>query len=129
MLIEKFIIGGVRDTSAPTEIPVTLLKAVIKRHQIIVAVAASPVPLVVVFVADRILVWSEAGIDTVAHLLDNCQAPAEAVVVDTPAGRTGEVADNRAGTAVVAVDNRVGTAVVADLAEAQPCSRYCLYQS
>ena len=109
-----------RDTSAPTEIPVTLLKAVIKRHQIIVAVAASPVPLEVVF---------EAGIDTVAHLLDNCQAPAEAVVVDIPAGRTGEVADNRAGTAVVVVDNRVGTAVVADLAEAQPCSRYCLYQS
>ena len=49
------------------------------------------------------------GIDIAAHLLDTCQAPAEAGVVDTPAGRAGRVAGIRAGTAVVA-----------DLAEARP---------
>ena len=49
------------------------------------------------------------GIDTAVHLLDTCQAPAEAEVVDIPAGRAGGV-----------VDIRAGTAVVADLAEAQP---------
>ena len=63
----------------------------------------------VVFGAVRVLVWSEAGIDTAAHLLGMCQAPAGVVVVDTPAGTAGEVADNRAGTAVVA-----------DFAEGQP---------
>ena len=79
------------------------------RSQIIVAVAVSPDPVDVVFEAGRILVWSEAGIDTAAHLLGMCQAPAEVVVVDTPAGTAGEVADNRAGIAVAA-----------DLDEARP---------
>ena len=60
------------------------------------------------------------GIDTAAHLLDTCQAPAEAEVVDTPAGMAGQVADIQAGTAVVVVDSRAGIAVVVGLAEAQP---------
>ena len=41
---------------------------------------ASPVPVDVVFGAGRVLVWSEEGIDTAAHLLDTGQAPAEAGV-------------------------------------------------
>ena len=69
----------------------------------------------VVFGAGRVLVWSEAGIGTAAHLLDTCQAPAEAGVVDTPAGRAGAAADILAGTAGVV-----------DLPAAQPRSRYCL---
>ena len=63
----------------------------------------------VVVGAGRVLVGSEAGIGTAAHLLDTYQAPAEAVVVDIPAGRAGEAADIGAGTAMVA-----------DLPEAQP---------
>ena len=69
--------------------------------------AASPVPVDIVFGAGRVLVWSEAGIGT-------GQAPAEAGVVDTPAGRAGAAADILAGTAGVV-----------DLPAAQPRSRYC----
>jgi hypothetical protein len=69
--------------------------------QIIVAAAGSPALVDVVFGAVRVLVWSEAGIDTAAYLLDTGQAPAEAGVVDTPAGRAGAAADILAGTAVV----------------------------
>ena len=49
------------------------------------------------------------GIDTAAHLLDMCPAPAEVGVVDTLAGRAAEV-----------VDIQAGIVVVVDLAEAQP---------
>ena len=63
----------------------------------------------IVFGAGRVLVWSEAGIGTAAHLLDTGQVPAEAGVVDTPAGR-----------AETAADIQAGTAVVVDLPETQP---------
>ena len=86
-----------------------MLRAIIKRCQIIVAAVASPALLDFVFGAARVLAWFEVDIGTVAHLLDTLQAPAEAGVVDTPAGKAGEVADIRAGIAVVA-----------DLPEAQP---------
>ncbi len=70
---------------------------------------ASPAVVEAVFAAGRVLVWAEAGIDTAAHLLDMCPAPAEAVEVDIPAGRAAEV-----------VDILAGIVVVVDLAEAQP---------
>ena len=71
-----------------------------KRFQIIVAAEVSPAQVDVVFGDDRILVWSEEGMDTAAHLLDTCQAPVKEGVLDIPA------------------DIRAGTAVVVDLPEA-----------
>jgi hypothetical protein len=62
-----------------------------KRCQIIVAPAASLAPVDVVFAADHVLVWAEAGIGTAAHLLDRCQALVGAV--DTPAGIARVVVD------------------------------------
>ena len=90
--------------SKTRERPFNLINGV----QIIVAAVASPVLVDVVFGAGRFLVWSEAGIDTAARLLDRRQAPAEEVV-DSPVGKVGEAADNR-----------TGTAVAVDLLEARP---------
>ena len=51
------------------------------------------------FVAGRTVAWAEVDMDTAAHLLDRCRAPAEGVV-DIPAGR----ADMAAGIVAAAVD-------------------------
>ena len=69
-----------------------------KRFQIIVAAAASPA---LVSIALAVNPHAAADIGTAAHLLDTGQAPAEAGVVDTPAGRAGAAAHILAGTAVV----------------------------